>query len=73
MEASVAKDNHSNDAVLTVTQLQKQKESRQFMIAFAFFAAYLIFGTLYYTLNGDVNLSFIDSLYFLIVSFTTCG
>ncbi|CAM9262395.1 unnamed protein product, partial [Ectocarpus fasciculatus] len=48
------------------------KEPHHFTVAASLFLLYLSLGSLYFTLT-DESLSFLDSLYFLIVSFTTTG
>ena len=58
--------------LLTVQKLENDKQSTQILTAASLFALYLILGSMYYTLNED-GLTFIDSIYFLIISFTTTG
>lgn len=60
------------DNLLTVEQLKTDKEPHHFTVAASLFLLYLSLGSLYFTLT-DESLSFLDSLYFLIVSFTTTG
>lgn len=58
--------------VMTMQQLSTQKESHHFTIAAFLFLLYITLGALYLMFT-DKSLSFIDALYFLVVSFTTTG
>lgn len=68
----MSKKQDSGGAVLTVEQLRTRQETHHLSVAASLFALYLLTGSLYFTLNGEA-LSFVDALYFLIVSFTTVG
>ena len=73
---SVGETTVDNNIPMTLTMdgiKTEHKDYNRLIIAASLFVLYVTLGSLYFTLTPDEALSFTDSLYFLIISFTTVG